>query len=68
MTKFFRKSKKPYFSQKLIFLEKRALSVFNFPIIYHCVKNQKKLITHSYEICQTDIQTDRQTVILQDRP
>ena len=51
----------PKFVQKLIFLGKRALSVLHTPIIYHRVKNQKKLMSHSLEKCWTDGQTNRRT-------
>ena len=59
-TRFSKKYKKPYFGvmwpfssflpkfgEKLIFLEKRLCQFLNIPVIYHCVKNQKKLIGHS---------------------
>ena len=50
MTKFFKKSKKPFFAQiweKVIFLEKELCQFLNIPIIYRRAKNQKKLSTHS---------------------
>ena len=68
MTKLFRKSKKPYFGvilgflpkfgHKQIFLEKRALSVFTCSTYLPWCKNQKKVMTHCWEKCWTDRQTD----------
>ena len=66
LTKFFKRPKKPYFrtilgllysnlGQKWIFLEKRALSVFKYSTYL------KKLFTHSWEKCQTDIRREGQT-------
>ena len=51
----------PKFGQIWIFLENRTLSVFRTPTMYHLAKNQKKLMTHSWEKCRTDRLTDRQT-------
>ena len=34
--------------------EKRAPSILNIPIIYHHAKSQKKLMSHSWEKCQTE--------------
>ena len=58
MTKFFKKSKKPYFGAilgpffqdlgKNEFSWKKGLCQFlNIPIIYHHAENQKKIISHS---------------------
>ena len=69
MTKFFKKSQKNLFwghfghflpksGQKRVFLEKRALSVLDIPIIYNHAKNQKKLMSHFWEKRRTDGQTD----------
>ena len=69
MTKFFKKSKKPYFGailgtfnlgQKEISRKKELCQVLNIPIIYHLSKNQKKQMSHSWEKCRTDGWTDRQ--------
>ena len=51
------------FGQKWLFMEKRALPVFNNPNIYHHIKNQKKLMSHSWEKCWTDGWADRQTTV-----
>ena len=74
MTKFYKKSKKPYFGamwpfwnflpkfgQKWIFVEKSLSQFLNIAIIYHRAKNQKKLICHSWEKYWTDGWMDRQT-------
>ena len=68
MTIFFKKSENPYFGpflhkfgQNWIFKYKRALWFFNISMIYHCAKNQRKLLTHSWEKCWTDRWIDRQT-------
>ena len=72
MKKFFRKSKKPYLGAILgpfcPNLEKNEFSwkkgpcqFLNIPIIFHRAKNQKKIMTHYFEKCRTDGQTDRQT-------
>ena len=71
MTTFFKNTKKtilaalPKFGQKLIFLEKKDCQFLNIPIIYHPVKNQTKLTSHSRKRCHTDGQigrgADRQT-------
>ena len=69
MSKFFKKSKKPYFGAilglfcpylgKNEFSWKKVLCQFlNIPIVYYHTKNQKKLITDSWEKCR---QTDRWT-------
>ena len=68
MTKFFKKSKKPYFramwpfwpflpkfGQKWIFLEKNLRQFLNILIIYR----RKKLICHSWGKCWTDGWMDR---------
>ena len=71
MTKFFKKFKKPYFGLFLApfcsnlgkngFTWKKGLCQFlNITIIYHRAKNQKKLMSHSWEKCRTDGQTDGQ--------
>ena len=50
------------FGQKGIFLEKRALSVLKYSnYLPSCKKSEKKLMTHSWDKCQTDKATDRQT-------
>ena len=36
------------------------MSVLHTPIIYHRVKNQKKLMSYSLEKCRTDGETDGQ--------
>ena len=69
MTKFFKKSKRfsfvailgPFsqFGKKWIFLEK-GCQFLNIPIIYNHAKNQKKMISHSWENCPTARQTDGQ--------
>ena len=53
---FSKKSQKPYFgpSQKWILLEKRLCQFFNIRITYQCAKNQKNLISHSWENCWRD--------------
>ena len=48
----------PKFGHKQIFLEKRALSVFTCSNYLPSCKNQKKLMTHCWEKCRTDRQTD----------
>ena len=69
MTKCF---KKPYFGDILgsfcpnsgkteFFWKERLCQFLNIPIIYHRAKNQNKLISHSWEKCWTDGQTDRRT-------
>ena len=40
------------------FWEKGLCQFLNIPIIYHRAKNQKKLMSHSWEKCRTDGQTD----------
>ena len=61
--KFFKKSKITYlFVQiwgKINFPRKRALSVFKYQFYLPPCKNQKKLVTHSWEKCQTIGQTER---------
>ena len=58
MTKFFRKSKKPYLGAILDLLahifgknefswEKELCQFLNIPIMYHRAKNKKKLMGHS---------------------
>ena len=58
MTKFFKKSQKPYFAailgQNEYYWKKGLVQFFNTPIIYYRAKNQKKLMTHSSEKCRTD--------------
>ena len=72
MTKFFKKSKKPYFGailgpfypnlRKNEFCWKKGCQFLKLPIIYHHTKNKKKLMTHSGETnAWTDRQTDRET-------
>ena len=74
MTKFFKKPQKPYFGAILgpfcanlgenEFSWKKELCQFlNILIIYHRSKNQKKIMSHSWEKCRTDggIDTDGQT-------
>ena len=69
--KFFKKSKQNYFWANLglfcsnlvknEFSWKRGLCQFlNISIIYHHIKNQKKLMSHFWEKCWTDVWTDRQ--------
>ena len=71
MIKFLKKSKKPYFgvilstfcrnlSKNGFFWKKGLCQYLIIPIIYHCAKNQKKLMSHSQK-CQTDGQTNGQT-------
>ena len=68
MTKFFRKSKKPYFGaipdplclnfgENEFSWQKRALSVLKISL-YHCDKNQKKLIVIPQKNCKL---LDKQT-------
>ena len=46
---------------KMNFSGKKSFCWFlNIQIIYHHAKNEKKLITNSWEKCQTNGQTDRQ--------
>ena len=45
---------------KINFPEKRLCQFLNIPIIYHCVKNQKKLMSHSWQECLTVGWIDRQ--------
>ena len=79
MTKLFLKNpKRTYFGailgpfypnlNKNKFSWKKELCQFlEIPIIYHCAKNYKKLLSNFWGKHQTDGQTDRQTmVILQD--
>ena len=65
ITKFFKKSQKPYFGSirgpiaqigaKNEFSWKKGLcQFFNIRITYHCAKNQKNLMSHSWENCWTD--------------
>ena len=65
MTKFFKKSQKPYFGPilgpfaqiwvKNEFSWKKGLcQFFNIRITYHCAKNQKNLMSHSWENCWRD--------------
>ena len=73
MTKFFKNFKKkklfwghfdpflPKFGQKLFAWKKGLCHVLNIPIIYHYGKNQKKLMSYSWEKCQTDGTTDKRT-------
>ena len=72
MTKFFKKSKKPYFgvildpfcpnlSKNEFSREKGLCQFLDIPIIYHHAKNQKKLMNHFCEKSQTDGWSDRQT-------
>ena len=60
ITKFFKKSQKPYFGlilgsfdqlgAKIEFSWKKGFcQVFNIRIIYHCAKNQKNIMSHSWE-------------------
>ena len=65
ITKFFKKSQKPYFGSirdtfaqigaKNEFSWKKGLcQFFNIWITYHCAKNQKNLMSHSWENCWRD--------------
>ena len=65
MTKFFKKSKELYFGAILSpfcsnlgkneFSWKKGLrQFFNIQIIYHCAKNQKNLMSYSWENCWRD--------------
>ena len=66
ITKFFKKSQKPYIlgpfwillpklGPKMIFPGKKGLcQFFNIWITYHCAKNQKNLMSHSWENCWRD--------------
>ena len=62
--KIFQKIKKTLFCghfglAKMNFPAKKRLSQFlNISIIYHRTKNQKKLLSHSWEKCQTDTRTE----------
>ena len=69
-TKFFKKSKKPYLGTilgsffwiwaKINFPGKRSLSAFKYSnYLPSCKKTSKKLMSHSWEKCRTDRQTDR---------
>ena len=65
ITNFFKKIKQTLFSghfaqicAKMDFAGKKGLcQYFNIPIIYHRAKNQKKLMTQSWEKCRTDGRT-----------
>ena len=57
--KIFQKIQNPKFSWK-----KGLCQFLNIPIIYHCAKNQKKIMSHCRKKCQTDGRTDEQTDIL----
>ena len=48
------------FGQKWMFLEIRALAVFRYSNYLASCKNQKKVMTHSWEKHQIDGQTDKQ--------
>ena len=48
------------FGQKRMFLEIRALAVFRYSNYLASCKNQKKVMTHSWEKHQIDGQTDKQ--------
>ena len=71
MSKFFKKTKRTCFGAilgpfslnlgKNEFSWKGLCQFLNIPIIYHRPKNQKKLVTHSWEKCRTARRTDRQT-------
>ena len=72
MTTVFKKSKKPYFEVilglfypnlggKKFSWKKGPCQFLNIPVIYHRMKNQKKLMSHFSEKCQTDRQADGQT-------
>ena len=50
----------PKFGQNEFFWKKSFCWFLNIQIIYHQAKNEKKLITDSWEKCQTNGQTDRQ--------
>ena len=64
MTKFFKRSKKPYFGANLgkneFSWNKVLCQLLNIPIINHCVKNKKKIMSHSWEKFRTVGWTDRQ--------
>ena len=49
------------FGQRIFSLKKGLCQILNIPIIYHRAKNQKKLMTHSWQNGWTDIPRDRQT-------
>ena len=72
MTKFFKRSKKTYFgailgpfftnlSKNNFSRKKRLCQFLNIPFTYHHTKNQKHLMSHSWEKSWNDRQTDRQT-------
>ena len=71
MTTFFKNTKKTHFGgiaqiwAKTNFPGKKDCQFLNIPIIYHPVKNQTKLTSHSRKRCHTDGQigrgADRQT-------
>ena len=77
MPKFLKKPKKPILSHsghdlptfelKWILLDKGLCLFLNIPVIYHHVKNQKKIISYSWEKRWTDGQTDKQTDRQKDR-
>ena len=62
MTEFFKNQKTPIlepfwalFAQINEFSWKKGLcQFFNIRIIYHCAKNQKNLMSHSWENCWTE--------------
>ena len=78
MTTFFKKSKKNYLGAILglfcpclgkneLSLKKGFCHFLDIPIIYHCVKSQKKLMSYFWEKRRTDGRTDRQTHRLTER-
>ena len=44
--------------------KKELCQFLDIPIIYHCAKNQKKLLSNFWGKHQTDGQTDRQTTVI----
>ena len=72
MTKFFKKSKKPYFGailgtfnlgQKEISRKKELCQVLNIPIIYHLSKNQNKT-NEPFLRKMSNWRMDRQTTVI----
>ena len=66
MTKLFKKSKKTFlgvnsgpFCPNFGKNKKEFCQFLNISIIYHCAKNQKKAMTHSWEKCKMDKLTEK---------
>ena len=51
----------PNLGRNVFSWKNRFCQFSNIPIIYHHTRNQRKLITYSWEKCRTDGRTDRRT-------